>query len=204
MTKRCFSSRQLYVLRNDIDVRMLIEKTLRIPCRVTEGCFRFLCPLCNAVDTAVNPKTNLARCFLCEKNFNTIDLVMLIRQADFIQSVKFLQSIHQKDSVCQDRGSLETISGGTSQCDSRMKLKTPSGKSDSDPCRIGNILGSVLPLTHGGISEKQSAEYKPNKPVAARQKADEDRIVKLEQQLEYLSRQIEKIAQTINVGLPSK
>jgi len=204
MTKRCFSSRQLYVLRNDIDVRMLIEKTLRIPCRVTEGCFRFFCPLCNAVDTAVNPKTNLARCFRCEKNFNTIDLVMLIRQADFIQSVKFLQSIHQKDSVCQDRGGLETISGGNPQRESRMKLKTPSGKSDSGPCHIGNILGSVLPLTHGGISEKRSAEYKPNKPVAAHQKVDEDRIVMLEQQLEYLSRQIEKIARTINVGLPSK
>jgi hypothetical protein len=204
MTKRCFSSQQLYVLRNDIDVRMLIEKTLRIPCRVTEGCFRFLCPLCNAVDTAVNPKTNLARCFRCEKNFNTIDLVMLIRQADFIQSVKFLQSIHQKDSACQDRGKLGTISGSNLQGGSRMKLKTPSGKSNSGPCRIGNILGSVLPLTHSGISEKRSAEYKPNKPVGAHQKADEDRIVKLEQQLEYLSRQIEKIARTINVGLPSK
>ena len=204
MTKWRFSSRQLYVLRNDIDVRMLIEKTLRIPCRMTDGCFRFHCPLCNALDTAVNPKTNLARCFRCEKNFNTIDLVMLIRQADFIQSVKFLQSIHQKDSVCQDRDDLETISGTNPQIGSRLKLKTPSGKSDSGPCHIGKILGSALPLTHSGISEKRSAEYKPNKPVAARQKADEDRIRRLEQQLEYLSRQIENIVQTINVGLPSK
>ncbi len=204
MTKRCFSSQQLYTLRNDINVQMLIKKTLRIPCRVTEGCFRFLCPLCNEFDTAVNPKTNLARCFRCEKNFNTIDLVMLIRQTDFIQSVKFLQSIYQKDSVCQDHGDLETISGGNPQSESRMKLKTPSGKPDSGPCSIGNILGSVLPLTHGGISEKRSAEYKPNKPVAAHQKTDEDRIVKLEQQLEYLSRQIERIARTINVGFPSK
>lgn len=204
MTKRCFSSRQLYVLRNDIDIRMLIEKTLRIPCRMTESCFRFLCPLCNALDTAVNPKTNLARCFRCEKNLNTIDLVMLIRQADFVQSVKFLQSIHQKDSVCQDRGDPETISGTNPQIGSRLKLKTPSGKSDSGPCHIGKILGSILPPEHGGISEKRSAEYKLNKPVAVYQKVDEDRIVKLEQQLEYLGRQIEKIVRTINVGLPSK
>jgi len=87
---------------------------------------------------------------------------------------------------------------------SRLKLKRPSGKSDSDPCQIGKILGRILPPECGGISEKRSAEYKLNKPVALYQKVDEDRIVKLEQQLEYLGRQIEKIVRTINVGLPSK
>ena len=99
MANRSFSSSLLYALRNEINVQMLIEKTLHIPCRVTKGCFRFLCPLCNGFDTAVNPKTNLARCFQCEKNFNTIDLVMLIRDAQFVDSVKFLQSIHQKKSA---------------------------------------------------------------------------------------------------------
>ena len=204
MTKRCFSSQQLYTLRNDINVQMLIEKTLRIHCRVTEGCFRFLCPLCNAFDTAINPKTNLARCFHCEKNFNTIDLVMLIRQTDFVQSAKFLQSIHQKDPVDQDRGDLGTISRKNPQGGCRMKLKTPPGKADSGPCRIEKILDGVLPLKGADIPEKRFAEYKPNKPAAAHQKADEDRIAKLEQQLEYLGRQIEKIARTINVRLPSK
>jgi hypothetical protein len=204
MTNLCFSSQQLYALRNDINVQMLIEKTLSIPCRMTEGCFRFLCPLCNEFDTAVNPKTNLARCFRCEKNFNTIDLVMLIRQADFVQSVKFLQSIHQKDSVCQDRGDLKTISGSNPQDGSRMKRKTPSGKSDSGPWHIGKIIGGVLPREHGVISEKQPDGYKPNKPAAVYQKAYEDRVVKLEQRLEYLGRQIEKIARSINVELPSK
>jgi hypothetical protein len=87
MPKRCFSSSQLYAMRNEINIEMLIEKTLGIPSRVTKGCFRFLCPLCNGFDTAVNPKTNLARCFRCEKNFNTIDLVMLIRKTNFVQSV---------------------------------------------------------------------------------------------------------------------
>jgi hypothetical protein len=204
MTTRCFSSQQLYTLRNDINVQMLIEKTLRIPCRVTEGCFRFLCPLCNAFDTAVNPKTNLARCFRCEKNFNTIDLVMLIRQTDFVQSAKFLQSIHQKDPVCQNGGNPGTISGSNPQAGCRMKLKTPSAKTDSGPCRIEKILDSVVPLKHAGIRENQFAQYKPDKPVAAHQKTDEDRIVKLEQQLEYLGRQIEKITRTINLRLPSK
>ncbi len=204
MTNRCFSNQQLYTLRNDIAVQILIEKTLRIPCRVIEGCFRFLCPLCNAFDTAVNPKTNLARCFRCENNFNTIDLVMLIRQSNFVQSVRFLQSIYQKDSVCQDRGDLGTISGSNPQGASRMKLQTPSRKSGSDLCHIGKIYGSVLAPKHGDILEIRSNEYKLNKSVPVYQKVDEDRIVKLEQQLEYLSRQIEKIARTITVGLPSK
>ena len=185
---------------------MLIEKTLRIPWRVTEGCFRFLCPLCNAFDTAVNPKTNLARCFRCEKNFNTIDLVMLIRQADFVQSVKFLQSIHQKDMSAKIVASLDDdIRQANPQGGCRVKPKTPSAKADSrSVCPIAKILDNVLPLKHAGIPEKRFAEYKPNKPVVVHQKADEDRIVKLEQQLEYLGRQIEKIAQTINVELPSK
>ena len=204
MTKRHFTNHELYILRNDIPIDALIEKSLCIPSRIAEGRFRFLCPLCNEIDTAVNPNTNLARCFRCEKNFNTIDLVMLIRQTDFIQSVKFLQSIHQKDSVCQDQGDLETISGSNPHSGSRMQLKTPSGKSNSGPCGIGDILGSVLPLPQSVISEKRSAEYKPNKPAVAHQKADEDRIVKLEQQLEYLSRQIERIARTITVERPSK
>ena len=204
MTNRFFSSSQLYTLRNEINVQMLIEKTLRIPCRVTQGCFRFLCPLCNEFDSAVNPKTNLARCFRCEKNFNTIDLVMLIRQADFVGSVKFLQSIHQKDYVGQARGVPMAISGANSQGGCRMKLKTPLTKSDSRLRPIGKILDGVLSPESAGISEKRFDKSKPNKPDADHQNADEDRIVRLQRQLEYLSRQIEKIARTINAGLPSK
>jgi len=205
MTKRCFSSQQLYTLRNDIAVQMLIEKTLRIPWRVTEGCFRFLCPLCNAFDTAVNPKTNLARCFRCEKNFNTIDLVMLVRQADFVRSAKFLQSIHQKNDVSRDRGAPMTISGSNQQeSGCRVKPKIPSGKSDSTPRPIGKILDGILPSEHDDISENRFVESKPNTPVTARLITDEDRIVLLERQLEHLGRQIDKIAQTLNVGRPSK
>jgi hypothetical protein len=204
MTNRCFSSSQLYALRNEINVEMLIEKTLRIPCRMTKGCFRFLCPLCNGFDTAVNPRANLARCFRCEKNFNTIDLVMLVRQAGFVQSVKFLQSIHQKNDVGHDRHGFKTISGINHQGGCRMKLKTPSGKSGSRSLPIGKILDGILPQKHAEVSEKSVAESKSNKPMAARQITDEDRIVKLEQELKYLDRQIKKLARTLNVGLASK
>ena len=204
MTNRCFSSSQLYAMRNQINIEMLIEKTLAIPCAVTKGCFRFRCPLCNGFDTAVNPKTNLARCFRCEKNFNTIDLVMLIRQTNFVQSVKFLQSIHQKGPHCQDRCDPATISGSNPRGGCRITCKTPPAKSDISPCRIGKVLDSVLPEKHSGILEKHNTDYKSNQPAVDHQNNDQNRIAKLEQQLEYLRRQIEKIARTMNLGFPSK
>ena len=168
MTRRCFASRQLYALRNDIDVRQLIERTLRIPCRVDEGRFRFLCPVCRMFDTAVNPKTNLARCFRCSRNFNTIDLVMIIRRTDFVQSVEFLQSVHQ---AYQHHSASEA---GTS----------PGARATSSGlCHIGKILDGVLPPAHTVVSEKPT---------------DKDRIARLEQKLEHLSRQIENLTRTID------
>jgi hypothetical protein len=204
MTNRCFSSSQLYTLRNDINVQVLIEETLRIPSRMTEGCFRFLCPMCNGYDTAINPKTNLARCFRCEKNFNTIDLVMVVRQADFIHSVKFLQSIHQKDDQDQNRHDSMAKSGSNQQAAGRMKLKKPPEKSDSGTSSIAEVLDSVLPPINGGISENRADLSKLNTPMIVRQITAEDRIVKLEQQLEYLDGQVKKIARILHVGLTSK
>jgi hypothetical protein len=204
MTNRCFSSSQLYAMRNQINIEMLIEKTLVIPCAVTKGCFRFRCPLCNGFDTAVNPKTNLARCFHCAKNFNTIDLVMLIRQTNFVQSVKFLQSMHQNDPHCQGRNDLAAIPANNPQSNCRIKSKTPPAKSDSVPRHISKILDSALPVKQSGIPEKHHTDYKSNEPAICHQNYDEDRIAKLEQQLQYLSCLIEKIARTMNLGFPSK
>ena len=90
---KCFSSQELYKLRNSIPIDVLIEKELAIPSKISEGFFRFLCPLCNEFQTAVNPKTNLGRYFRCEKNFNTIDMVMTWHRTGFIDSVKYLQTI---------------------------------------------------------------------------------------------------------------
>ena len=88
-----FSSRELFEIRNSIPIDVLIKKELAIPSKISEGFFRFLCPLCNEFQTAVNPKTNLGRCFLCEKNFNTIDMVMAWHSTGFVDSVKYLQTI---------------------------------------------------------------------------------------------------------------
>ncbi len=92
--KNRFSSRELFELRNHIPVEVLVRDHLHIPSKISDGYFRFLCPLCNEFQTAVNPVTNLARCFRCEKNFNTIDLVMKIKGYGFRDSVLFLKQIN--------------------------------------------------------------------------------------------------------------
>ena len=127
MTTRRFSSQELYRLRNDIPVDIVIKNALDIPCRNTEGCFRFLCPKCNEFNTAVNPETNLARCFRCEKNFNTIDLVMLVTQLDFVKSIRFLKD-YQKSIPNQGY----PIKPNTTGCDNGHE-------------HIGNILKSIIP-----------------------------------------------------------
>jgi len=90
---RRFTGNELFKLRNLIPVDMLIRDRLNLPCKMREGYFRFLCPVCNEFQTAVNPKTNLARCFRCEKNFNPIDLVMIVEDVGFIESVQYLQKL---------------------------------------------------------------------------------------------------------------
>ena len=64
-----FSSDFLRSLRNDISIDKLIRMSSELPWKEREGFLRFLCPLCNEFHTATNPKTNLARCFRCQKNF---------------------------------------------------------------------------------------------------------------------------------------
>ena len=95
--RKKFSSRELFELRNNIPVEMLIKDQLQLPSKIRDGFFRFLCPMCNEFQTAVNPATNLARCFRCEKNFNTIDIAMAWRNIGFLDSVKYLQTILKSD-----------------------------------------------------------------------------------------------------------
>ena len=85
-----YSKAMLRSLRNDIPVTVLIEQFLKLPCKMSQGYFRFLCPICSEFVTATNPKTNLARCFRCEKNFNPIDLVMVVKNYPFQDAVEYL------------------------------------------------------------------------------------------------------------------
>ena len=89
MAKR-YSAKLLRRLRNEIPVADLLVR-LQWPHKQRDGRCCFLCPLCGEFLTAVNPRTNLGRCFRCQCNFNPIDLVMAIRQCDFVTAVHFLE-----------------------------------------------------------------------------------------------------------------
>ena len=85
-----FSKRELYSLRNAISLLSVVSY-LQLPCKQIEGIDRFLCPKCGEFRTGINPKTNLGRCFRCQVNFNTIELVMETEKLNFVDSVKLLQ-----------------------------------------------------------------------------------------------------------------
>ena len=84
------AAERLRRLRNDVDIVTVIC-ALDLPTRIRGGWLRFLCPSCGEFDTATNSKTNLARCFRCERNFNPIDLVMLERRASFLEAIRYLE-----------------------------------------------------------------------------------------------------------------
>ncbi len=65
MTKGYFPSDFLRMLRNQVPIDTVIASFLNIEARNIHNLFRFRCPLCQKFHTAVNPKTNLARCFDC-------------------------------------------------------------------------------------------------------------------------------------------
>jgi predicted RNA-binding Zn-ribbon protein involved in translation (DUF1610 family) len=101
--KRRFTGHQLFKLRNLVPIDMLIREQLKIPSKMSEGYLRFLCPLCGEFQTATNAKTNLARCFRCEKNFNPIDLVMTVKAVGFIESVQYLKKLLPPDAPMTQR-----------------------------------------------------------------------------------------------------
>jgi len=92
MAKR-YSKELLKMLRNKIPIAILIGDLLKLENKISEDHFRFLCPICSGFNTATSQKTNLARCFHCEKNFNTIDMVMEVKRVGFIDAVEYLNEI---------------------------------------------------------------------------------------------------------------
>jgi hypothetical protein len=85
-----FTRHELYKLRNSIPLADVLS-ILKWPHKMRDGRVCFVCPQCSESLTAINPHTNLGRCFRCEINFNPIDLVMLINDYDFVAAVHFLQ-----------------------------------------------------------------------------------------------------------------
>ena len=79
-------------LRNDLPMQVTIAALGRDgpPSKMSEGYFRFLCPHCGEMRATVNPRTNLAHCFCCQKNLNNIDLLMTL-DYDFRSAVALLE-----------------------------------------------------------------------------------------------------------------
>jgi hypothetical protein len=79
-------------LRNDLPMPVTIAALGRVgpPSKMSEGYFRFLCPHCGEMRATVNPRTNLAHCFCCQKNINNIDLLRTL-DYDFRAAVALLE-----------------------------------------------------------------------------------------------------------------
>jgi hypothetical protein len=79
-------------LRNDLPMPVTIAALGREgpPGKISEGYFRFVCPGCGEMRATVNPRTNLAHCFCCQKNVNNIDLLLTVGY-DFREAVALLE-----------------------------------------------------------------------------------------------------------------
>ncbi|MDP7293232.1 MAG: CHC2 zinc finger domain-containing protein [Verrucomicrobiota bacterium] len=110
-----YAKQTLRRLRNDIPINILIAGILELPHKTAEGYFRYLCPLCGGFDTATNPKTNLARCFTCQRNFNPIDITMQVKRLNFREAVQFLLGIKTVDAkkLCTDLAASMSAQGQT-------------------------------------------------------------------------------------------
>ena len=87
-----FSRQLLYRIRNEIPMASLLPE-LNWPHKTRDGRLCLICPRCGEFLTVVNPRTNLARCFPCEVNFNTIDLTMSIKKCEFVDAIDLLEPL---------------------------------------------------------------------------------------------------------------
>jgi DNA primase len=101
MSNRTIMTRDyLRRLRNEINFIHLF-RYMRWPHKRAAGKLIFVCPECRESQTGVNPTTNLARCFRCEKNWNPIDFTMEAYRIDFLEAVGQLESILPADQTAK-------------------------------------------------------------------------------------------------------
>ena len=94
-SRKRFDDDLLRRLRNEIPIDGLIRH-LDWPHKRRDGRFVFVCPHCGESETAINPETNLGRCFRCETNFNPIDFTIAVCAYDFVQAAEFLLPLLQR------------------------------------------------------------------------------------------------------------
>lgn len=87
-----YSKSYLRKIRNDIKIREVIDVICKIDYTTAlDGLFRFTCPRCHRYNTAVNDKINLARCFDCKENFNSIDFIIITKKCTFLEAIEILE-----------------------------------------------------------------------------------------------------------------
>jgi len=183
---RRFSDEELYNVRNRIPIRHAIENLLAIPSETVHGVFRFRCPLCAGCHTAINPETNLSRCFDCEKNFNTIDLCMLVKRTDFVHSVKFLLG-HKTRLAVDGARTLSVIH--------RNHLQSPREES-KNPVALGDILAKLtcLRATHRQIGKGiEEGEKNANRKTTSQGFPSPNDIAELEHIVRALSQILQRL-----------
>ncbi len=139
---RRFTDSELFIIRNEIEIEDLIENSLSMPFERTNGRFRFACPICYCFDTGINKVENLAKCFTCNENFNTIDVAMRHMNLEFVPSVKFLQAYHKKI------GDRKIIVENLHKTESRRSLTS-----------ISEIIPKLLPRPPESSSENQVSDH---------------------------------------------
>ena len=174
--RRRFSDQQLFDLRNHIPIDVVIEKLLRLPSKIIQGSLRFRCPLCAQFNTDIQPNTNQARCFCCEKKFNPIDIVMAVNHTDFIESVKLLIDYKANSFHDQNKISINAFVKKDSCLTPRKPAKVP--------IPIGQIVSELIVKDQTKNDEPDTtASLSQNSPLTKR-------VTKLEQDVRLLSHQI--------------
>jgi hypothetical protein len=181
MNRRRFSEQQLYIVRNHIPIRYVIESLLNIPSKPAQGTFRFLCPQCSEYNTAINPQTNLARCFDCKKNFNPIDMVMLDRHTDFVETVNLL--LNYKNSVSPDEKK-------SLHADKNSSIINQS-VTERKPCKEFVPIGDILTQLIG--NKRHNCHKSDNEKLSLQKVSSSNDIAELERIVEALSQQIKQL-----------
>lgn len=130
MTRR-FSSQELSFLRNKVPINRVIETMLLVATGNDNGKLSFDCPVCHGVNTSINAKHNLARCFECRQNFNPIEFVMHQLNISFVDSVKWLKRNNREP---------------------RPESQSTQNNPCASPVSIGDVLSGMLPSVSAKIA----------------------------------------------------
>jgi len=175
--KKRFSDQQLFFVRNHIPIRYVIESLLDIQSKTVQGIFRFRCPLCAGYHTGIKQQKNLARCFDCGENFNTIDICMKVRYPDFVDSVEYLLD-HKNDPAVDQRQNVAP---------SHLNPPVVERKECKSPVGIKEILDQL-------ITKNKQVDQKCEKRKLVKQTTPSiDDITELERILHSLSQVIQRL-----------